>query len=184
MNNTQRKIDITKATLFILFAFIFTITVVYFAFVPDIKRLKIASMTIQRANITLEQAKAEHQIQLRRLDETKATFSDSLALLSTPFSIEGFHSDTKRYFADFELTDINFSNTIASRIDRLDISTYTVSVVLKSPNDFYGFAEYLNSYRNVVELALPISIKINEEYGLKWDFGLKVFRTIEVQSPQ
>ncbi|MDR0665224.1 MAG: hypothetical protein LBF86_06865 [Helicobacteraceae bacterium] len=176
-NNRPRNIDVTKATLFTLFIFFTILALIYFFFVPDVRRLKLVTMSKSRSDISLQQIKAELKLRESNLEGTKLEHNDRLKALANDFPIDDFHKEASRFFSKFDLTPVKINSDSPPKSLRVNIYEYNVGAELREPSDFYDFVEFINNYRNAIELTLPITIKADQNNRLSWDFGLKVYRS-------
>jgi hypothetical protein len=176
-NLKPRDIDATKATLFILFIFFAVAALIYFSFAPDVRRLKLAVTLKERAGISLRQTDAELRLQQVNLDDLAKSRAEDLTVLANDFSIERFYKDASRFFTKFDFEAVTINPTSSLRLDKTSIDEYNVSAELMGPDDFYDFIDFMNSYKNALELSLPISVKAGADYRLTWRFGIKVYRS-------
>ncbi|MDR2033279.1 MAG: hypothetical protein LBP89_01420 [Helicobacteraceae bacterium] len=177
INSKPRDIDITKATIFILAIFFVSLALIYFTFIPDMRRLKLAVMGRDRADITLRQTQTELELQRSNLINMIENRNEDLAVLKNEFTIERFYQDATRFFSKSDFATIKIDPSSSTRLSRVTIDEYNVSVALKEPTDFYDFIEFINNYKNAVEISLPISVKADSDYQLNWSFGIKVYRS-------
>lgn len=176
-NAEHHPIDATKAALFVMLALVLVTMMIITVFVPDIKKLKIAHMAQERSYIALQQARADHKMQLANLQALREENGRALEMLEAGFDSNRFHRDAVRHFSRFEMSAVK--NTVD---DRFEISEYNVTAELREPSDFYEFVTFLNGYQNAVELDFPIHISADERFLLDWHFGLRVYKTVPEQS--
>ncbi|MDR2638910.1 MAG: hypothetical protein LBC09_03615 [Helicobacteraceae bacterium] len=176
-NNRPRNINITKATLFTLFIALMVFALIYFIYIPDMRRFKLAKMTNDRAGITLQQTKSELRVHQDNLVAAKTEHSDKLAVLKNDFSSENFHKDISSFFSKLDLESLKINQSASLKLPRMTISEYNVSAELREPADFYDFVEFINSYKNAIEIALPINVKVDQGDRLLWSFGVKIYQS-------
>jgi hypothetical protein len=181
-NNKPRNVDITKATLFTLLILFVSFGLIYFAFIPDMRRLKIVTMAKDRANITLQQVKSELKLQQSNLIGLKQNYKEELAALDNEFAIETFHKDAANFFSKFDFRALQINPAASLNLPRMIVSEYNVSAELREPDDFYDFVEFINSYKNAIEITLPITIKVDQSDRLLWNFGIKIYQSSSDQS--
>ncbi|MDR2151679.1 MAG: hypothetical protein LBO72_02555 [Helicobacteraceae bacterium] len=181
-NDKPRNIDVTKATLFTLFIFFVAFALIYFSFIPDVRRLKLVTMATDRSDMALRQTKTELKLRESNLADMKLEHNDRLRALESDFSIENFHKDASRFFSKIDLQSFRIDPIASLQLPRVNIDEYNVSAELNEPADFYDFVEFINSYKNAIELTLPITIKTDSGDRLLWNFGLKIYRSNTDQS--
>ncbi|MDR2906119.1 MAG: hypothetical protein LBU73_09215 [Helicobacteraceae bacterium] len=181
----QNRFDSTKASLFIIFAVIFIVApMIYFVFVPDIRKLKFSVMTKERTEITLSQTRAEAQLQEANLAETRATNLQILNRLRAKFSTDLFHKEISKFFSNAEIKKLNEKPIKHKTLPNVEYDNYSIEAELKEPNNFYDFADFLKNYGNIIELSLPFQINADSAHLLKWDFIIRVYYAKEEQGAE
>jgi hypothetical protein len=125
--------------------------------------------------------KAEVQIRIANFEQTKEYSQSAVRALARDFSIETFQADLKGFSAQVNIDSMKLISDEPRQIDRISFTKFDIETQFDSPSQFYILIDYLNSYKNIAAVTFPISIKADEQYRLKWRFGLDVYRTLMEQ---
>ena len=172
-----RGVDVTKAALFVLLAVFLMITLIAAVLVPDVRKLKVAHMAVERSAILLSQARAEHQMQESLLDEARAKNRQLLEVLAAPLEPDQFHRQATTHFTLLEIQE--------RRDDQrgdFGMQTLTLKAQMTEPGSFYDFVRFVQRSDRVLELEFPIRIEADAQRHLTWRFGLNDYYRLEESS--
>lgn len=168
----DKKIDLIKAFLFVLFTVIMSAGLIFMLFIPDIKSMKRVHMERDRILLLLDQAKRENEAKIIALNKTEENNKRAMEILQNKFLPSKFHSEISKHFSQVELKEIK-----ADQLEQFETKEFAVTALLKDPNNFYDFIDSLANTSYATGVDFPISIKADEEFNLELDFLIKSHNT-------
>lgn len=166
-----RGIDVTKAALFVLLAVFLVVTLVMTVLIPEVRKLKVAHMAVERSEVIRSQARAEFEMQKSLLKEAQTEHRDLLAILGEPFEPDQFHQQAAKHFSLLEIKNQKAGDEGAFRRTRLDLQAH-----MSEPASFYDFVLFLRENDRVLELDFPITVQVDDQRRLIWDFAVNDYR--------
>lgn len=167
-DRSLEEIDIVKLLFFALLFIIMSIIMVFFFLVPSIKDYKVARLTNNDKIASLYKIEQVFNAESKKLADLKSQNAHALGAIFNPFDEVKFMAAMGRFFDNVKLAKIATSGD--------EFAAYELNVTgsLYSPQNFYNFIDFINSYENVIKIELPITME-SEKRAIETSFWVKVF---------
>lgn len=171
-DHSLQEIDILKLIMFVL-AFIFVLVFMITIFIiPSIKEYKKSKIENQNSHMNLLKIEEIYMADAGALNAFEQENNKSFKAVLSNFDERDFLNNTSRFFDGASLAKLGNSD------DNKSYACYELNVTarLDSPQKFYDFLDFLNSYNNIILLDFPV--KMQSRRGLiDTSFELKILKS-------
>ncbi|EAH8300266.1 hypothetical protein ACLH6Q_000292 [Campylobacter fetus] len=169
-DRSLEEIDIVKLLFYALVFAICCIIMIFGFIVPSIKEYKNAKIINNDKIINLNKIEQVYNSQLANLTSLKDKNIRPLEAIVSHFNEMKFVTGAGKYFSNVKL----------NKLPQLDKNEHflryelNVTGLIKSPQNFYSFIDFINEYENIIRVDFPISMKGNGD-KIDTSFKIKVY---------
>lgn len=169
-DTSLERVDIVKLLVFILLFVLVCLAMIFGFILPNIKEYR--ALNAQHRSQAASHAKVA-QIYADKSAAFEALKQKNAAVLTaydTGFNKQNFQNFVSKFFSEVSLEEVEPKKP-DENFFRYQLN---VSVVVKSPQDFYDFLDALSKYENVVKAEFPITMK-SENDKINMSFGVRIY---------
>ena len=154
-DRSLEEVDVLKLVLYVLAFLLVSLAFVMLVIVPNIKEYKKVKAEYHSKMLNLARIKQRFFASANDLDTLKTKNSKSLNAIINTFDEKKFQNKAGEFFSNVQL------NRAPKEDENSTFINYELNVtaMMSTPDKFYAFIDFVNSYENVILIDFPVAIK-------------------------